>query len=369
MTVLNIKNITAATVVSAIALASSSAAYAQAFNGTTGDAPTTTVTLGDSTTETTGDTDMPPFINVTTTVQEQTVDSTTAPTTTNVSTTINGETYTGTKTVSGTGSQAQTVTSTLTNTFDGGTPPTLLTSVPEVNPAEDVGDPTVTAVSASGAVGSGIGPANYGSNLSTSGPVTNGSVVATETSSLLSTSGATYSSRTGTATYDPSTGDVTVSLPSTPTSQTTVSATGVTTTGSINATSGNFNGGRITGVGAGIDATDAVNVGQLDAAVATLNSSIAATNGNVATLSSLVEDNRRRADAGIATAVALSGATFLPNKKINVTANLGGYRSELAIAGQVGVLVSDNIAFNAGVATSLEGYGGTSYRGGFTFGF
>ena len=40
--------------------------------------------------------------------------------------------------------------------------------------------------------------------------------------------------------------DVTVSLPSTPTSQTTVSATGVTTTGSISATSANLNGGRIT---------------------------------------------------------------------------------------------------------------------------
>jgi hypothetical protein len=67
--------------------------------------------------------------------------------------------------------------------------------------------------------------------------------------------------------------------------------------------------------------------------------------------------------------VALSGGTFLPGKKINITANVGAYRDEVAVSGQLHILVSDNLALNAGVATSLHSYGGTSVRGGVTVGF
>jgi hypothetical protein len=165
------------------------------------------------------------------------------------------------------------------------------------------------------------------------------------------------------ASYNPGTGAVTVTLPTAATNSTTISATGIST-GSLS-----LQGGRITNVGAGTAATDAVNVGQLNTAIAGVNASIGTLNTSLNNLSSLVETNRRAANAGIATAVALSGGTFLPGKTFNLTANVGVYDGEVAIAAQLGYLVSDSIALNAGVATGVEGHGDTAFRGGITFGF
>lgn len=130
-----------------------------------------------------------------------------------------------------------------------------------------------------------------------------------------------------------------------------------------------MNGGRITNLGNGTAATDAVNLGQLNSAVATLNGSITSLSGTVSSLAALVAENERHADAGTAVATALSGGVFLPGNTFNLTANVGSYRGETALAAQVGILVSPNVALNAGVATGLNSYGGTAVRGGFTVGF
>lgn len=388
------RNIRLAVSVSLLAI-TASAAHAQAFNGATGAAPTTSTTLGTSTTTTSGDSTVSPFQNTTTTVQNQTVNSTTAATTTAVGpVAVNGNNYNGTVTVSGTGSQAQTVTGRRVDTFDGGLPPTLLTSVSTVDPAVNVGSATVTAVSASGFVGDAALANNYQATLSSGSTVTNGSVVATENSTTVAATGTTYAQRVGTATYNPTTGLVTVALPTAATSSTTVGAMGITTTGAVNAatvtgTTGSFTtvnagvinaniggvaggqsinagNGRITNVSNGTSATDAVNLGQLNTAVAGVNTALASA---VATLNGTINTVQREADAGTAVAVALGGGYFLPGKKIALNVNYGNYRGESAIAGQVGFLVSEGFALNAGVATTLNSFGGTAFRVGGSLGF
>ncbi|HMT43075.1 MAG TPA: YadA-like family protein [Chakrabartia sp.] len=277
--------------------------------------------------------------------------------------------------MSGTGSQGQTTTSAITTTYNPGPPPTVVSTSAPVNTSTPVGTATVTAVSASGAVGLGaLGPL-YGSTLSTSGAVTNGAVAATEDSVIITSSGATYERRVGTATYDPTTGKVTVALPTAATSSTAISATGISTgaltstsltTGAISATGLNMNGNKITNVAAGTAATDAVNLGQLNSAVATLTGSY---NTFTATVNANLLRYRKLAQAGTAVAVAMSGGTFLPDKKVNLTVNFGHFEGESAVSGQLGFLVSPNFALNAGVATSFTSGGGTAVRVGGTFGF
>lgn len=357
---------------SAAVLAVASPAAAQEYTGDFGtiSAPPVTTDVGDPVVTQTGDNTVDPYQNTITTVQEQLV-STTGEGTEGVSTTINGITYNGFIEVSGAGTQSQTETLVRVDTYDPVTLAIIDTDItgPTLAP---LGDPTVTAVSATGFVGAAP---RYSSTLATSGePDEDGAVVATENSSLLNSAGITFAQRVGTATYSPVTGEVTVALPTTPTSSTSISASGISTTGSISAASIstsalNMNGGRITNLGAGVAATDAVNVGQLNAAVTSINASISTLSGTVSNLSDLVDRNRKRAEAGIAVATALSGGMFLPDKRFNVTANVGAYRGEVAGAVQIGALVSDNVAINAGVATSFNSGGGTAVRGGFTFGF
>ena len=76
-----------------------------------------------------------------------------------------------------------------------------------------------------------------------------------------------------------------------------------------------------------------------------------------------------RAAAGTAAAVALSGGMFLPGKSFNLTGNVGAYRGAVAAALQVGALVSDNAAVNAGLAHGFNKGGKTALRAGFTLGF
>lgn len=373
---------------------SGSAAYAQTFTGTTGTTTDTEVVVGTSTTTTTGDSSVSPFVNVTTTVQNQVLNSITDPTTTAVTTTVNGITYGGDKTVAGTGSQAQTATASLTNTYDGGLPPVLLTSVASPVVVANVGAATVTAVSASGFVGSEDLANNYQATLSTSGAVVNNAVSATENSTTVSATGITFAQRLGQATYNPSTGAVTVVLPTAATSSTSVSSTGITTTGaitaaSVTATTGTFNtvnagvinanvggaagaaainagGGRITNVAAATANTDAVNLGQMNTAIGVVSANLAT---QVTALNGSINNAIRRADAGTAVAVAMGGGYFLPGKKVALNVNYGNYRGESAIAGNIGFLVSDNFALNAGVATGFNDFGGTAFRVGGSVGF
>ena len=355
-------------------MASAGTVQAQEYNGTTGAAPTSSTSVVSTSTATTGDSTVAPFQNTTTTTQRQSVDSTTAATTTGVTKTVNGVVYGGTVTVSGTGSQLQDVATSITTTYNPGPPPTVVSTSAPSSVTTPVGTASVTAVSANGVVGAGGGV--YGSTLASSGTPTNGAVVATEEAFTLTSSGVVFEKRVGTATYNPTTGNVTVALPTAATSSTSLTSSGISTTGAISsgslttgaisATGLNMNGNKITNVAAGTANTDAVNVGQLNSAVATLT-------GNFNTFTASVNANllryRKLAQAGTAVAVAMSGGTFLPDKKVNLTVNFGHFEGESAMSGQLGFLVSPNVALNAGVATSFTKGGGTAFRVGGTFGF
>lgn len=346
-------------------------AVAQEYNGTSGSAVVGAPVNGTATTTT--DDSASPTVVVTTTYN-QSVTSTTNPTNTINMQMLNGLPIIVRKTVSGSGTAVTEITE-VQNYTSSGSPPTLTPNGPMTSTSAPVSN-TVTAVSVSGSAGLN----SYVSSLSSSGtPDANGSVVATENASFINSSGMFVEERVGTATYNSSTGQVTVALPTAATSRTAIAASGISTTGTISsaslttgaisATSLDMNGGKITNLGAGTVATDAVNLGQLNAAVATINSSITGLAGTVSTLADLVDANRKRSDAGIAVATALSGGTFLPGKRFNLTGNIGAYRGEVAGSLQIGALITENVALNAGVATSFNDYGGTAVRGGFTVGF
>lgn len=138
----------------------------------------------------------------------------------------------------------------------------------------------------------------------------------------------------------------------------------------------------VTGVAAGTlsaSSFEAVNGSQLyatnqdvaanSAAIGTLNSQVSGLQNDVTQLG----DDMHRLDAsargGTAVAVALSGGTFLPDMKFNLTGNVGTYRGAYAAALQIGALVSAHVAVNAGVATGFNKNGKTAARVGFTLGW
>lgn len=203
---------------------------------------------------------------------------------------------------------------------------------------------------------------------------------------------------------------------STPTSVTELTA--ITSLGAAAGATVNFSGNIVHGVGTGVAATDAVNVGQLNAAtsgvaanitalqsttathttqitnlqtgLATTNATVASQGTQIATLQaadamldtrvgalegitanldSRFNDVADRSDSGTAAAVALSGAMFLPGKTFNLTGNVASYRGAHAGALQFGALVSDNAAVNAGIAHGFNKGGKTAMRAGFTLGW
>ena len=74
-------------------------------------------------------------------------------------------------------------------------------------------------------------------------------------------------------------------------------------------------------------------------------------------------------DGSTAVAIAMSGNAFLPDRKVNVTSNLGFYNGAIAGSLQLGVLVSENVAVNAGIATGFNKGGKTGGRVGVSFGW
>ena len=78
-------------------------------------------------------------------------------------------------------------------------------------------------------------------------------------------------------------------------------------------------------------------------------------------------DNRLASSTAVA--VAMGGATFLPDMKFNLTANMGTYDGAHAGAIQLGALVSRHVAVNAGVATGFNKNGKSAGRVGLTVGW
>ncbi len=181
------------------------------------------------------------------------------------------------------------------------------------------------------------------------------------------------------------------------------------TTPKVEVTQGiEMNGSKITGLAAGTAATDAINKGQLDAEATTrqsadlaltqriateenaraalagalnsetnarlaadlgLQNQIGALSGRVGNLEAHVAELDDRVASSTAIAVAMGGATFLPGMKFNLTANVATYDGAHAGSLQIGALVSDHVAVNAGVATGFNRRGKTAGRVGVTFGW
>lgn len=89
----------------------------------------------------------------------------------------------------------------------------------------------------------------------------------------------------------------------------------------------------------------------------------------VDTIEKRVDRIDRKLASSTAVAVAMSGNTFLPNTSFNLTANVATYDGAQAGAFQVGAMVSDHVAVNAGVASAFNKGGKPAGRVGFTVGW
>lgn len=106
-----------------------------------------------------------------------------------------------------------------------------------------------------------------------------------------------------------------------------------------------------------------------ETAISALQANDLAMQGQISNLNQRVDKFDDRLRSATAVAVAMSGGAFLPDKVLNVTFNLGHYDGKSAASGQIGYLVSPNVALNAGFATSFHKGGKSAFRTGVTFGF
>ena len=153
---------------------------------------------------------------------------------------------------------------------------------------------------------------------------------------------------------------------------------------------------QVAGLQTGLTATNAqvvdlrTGLSATDGRVADLQSGLSATNNQLAGLQSGVsaldlrmdaleqiafsldvgfERVDKKIDGSTAVAIAMSGNAFLPDKKVNITGNVGSYRGAWAGALQIAAMVSPNAAFNAAIAKNFNRRGGVGTRAGFTFGW
>lgn len=106
-----------------------------------------------------------------------------------------------------------------------------------------------------------------------------------------------------------------------------------------------------------------------DAQFGALAGNVQALGGRVDALEQGLVQLDRKISSSTAAAVAMGGGVFLPNQKFNLTANVATYDGAHAGSLQIGALVDEHIAFNAGVATGFNREGKTAGRVGFTVGF
>ncbi len=137
-----------------------------------------------------------------------------------------------------------------------------------------------------------------------------------------------------------------------------------------------MNGSRVSGLGAGVSGGDAVNMNQLNseanaraAADLGLANRIDLLGTRFDRLQTQVNLLDRHIASSTAVAVAMSGNTFLPDMKFNLSANVGTYDGAHAGSLQIGALVSRHVAINAGVATGFNKGGKTAGRVGMTLGW
>ncbi|RAI40304.1 hypothetical protein CH338_06575, partial [Rhodoplanes elegans] len=105
---------------------------------------------------------------------------------------------------------------------------------------------------------------------------------------------------------------------------------------------------RITNVAAGVAATDAVNVAQLQAATSGFGSSIATLQNQVGSLQTQVTANQREARAGTALALAATSLQYDQRPgKASLAAAFGNYKGQSGLAVGLGYAVSERWRVNA----------------------
>lgn len=115
---------------------------------------------------------------------------------------------------------------------------------------------------------------------------------------------------------------------------------------------------RIVGVADGISATDAVNVRQLDRAVADIDRRIA--DG--------VSGSKKYAAQGTAAALAVSTVTFASSEDTRaVGVNVAHYGGEMALGVAGAVKLTPSLAFQVGFASPLSRGGSVAVRGGLSY--
>jgi hypothetical protein len=81
-----------------------------------------------------------------------------------------------------------------------------------------------------------------------------------------------------------------------------------------------------------------------------------------------VETNRVEANGGIAAAMALGGATIVPDSSVSINFNLSTYRGQQGFAGSIAARVAPKVYVTGGIAGSTVG-GSTGGRVGLAIGF
>ncbi|MDG5749272.1 YadA-like family protein [Qipengyuania sp. XHP0207] len=102
---------------------------------------------------------------------------------------------------------------------------------------------------------------------------------------------------------------------------------------------------------------------------AALQGQIDTLSGRVGAIETRLEDFDDRISSSTATAIAMGGMAFLPDMKFNLAVSGGFYEGAQAIAANVGVRVSNNVAVTAGVGGGLNKNGKVGGRVGVIFGF
>jgi autotransporter adhesin len=101
---------------------------------------------------------------------------------------------------------------------------------------------------------------------------------------------------------------------------------------------------RLTNVAAGINQTDAVNVGQLQSVAAGFQTQLAG-------LQSQIDDNRREARGGVALALAASGLRYDDRPgKLSLAGAFGMFKGESGLAFGLGYAATQRLRFNASVS-------------------
>ncbi|NWP10104.1 YadA-like family protein, partial [Escherichia coli] len=103
-------------------------------------------------------------------------------------------------------------------------------------------------------------------------------------------------------------------------------------------------------------------------AIGAINGQFDTLNNRVNALETATAHGFRRADGGVAAAMALSGTMIVPDSTVSVSFNLATYRGEQGFSGAVAIRAAPRVYLSGAVAGSTV-KGSTGGRVGMAFGF